>query len=330
MWSQLPHPIIALAPMAGYTDTAFRQIVKMICPQAVCFTEFTSVDGIIHGNEATRRQIQFNASIERPIVAQIFGNSPKNFTAAARILTELGVDAIDINMGCPAKKIVSSDHGSALLENPNCAIEIVQATCAGTHLPVSVKTRIGIKTYEPDFFIPFVQSVERAGAALITIHGRTATQMYRGTADWEPIYEAKRNLSIPVIGNGDVVGAKDAQEKLGNLDGLMIGRASFGNPWILREIASALHKNSMPEPTPQQRLEAIVKHLNLSIATKGELYGVVEMRKHFAWYVRGMPHASQIREKLVRCATQEEAMRLCHEVFQPVFSGKAGNVCFTT
>lgn len=312
-WSFLPRPILALAPMAGYTDSAYRQLVKELCPQVVCFTELTSVDGILHGNKATARQISFSPN-ERPIVVQIFGRKPENFRKAARVLTELKADTIDINMGCPAKKIVSSDNGSALLRNPALAEEIVRATVEATSLPVSIKMRVGIKKYDPDFFFRFAENLQRAGAKLITVHGRTAAQDFSGKADWEPIYEIKKLLKIPVIGNGDIKTGSDAIKKLGNLDGIMIGRACLENPWIFLEILAAFSKKTFIQPTWQEKLALIRRHMNLNCTFKGEKWGMREMRKHFAHYIRGIPDASETRNKLVRVNTKEEAQALLQEL----------------
>lgn len=309
-WSSLPRPILCLAPMAGYTDSPFRQIVKEICPQVICFTEFTSVDGILHENEATLRQIFFNPERERPIVAQIFGRRPENFQAAARVLTQLGMDAIDINMGCPAKKIISSDCGSSLLKNPSLAEEIVRATVAGTNLPVSVKMRIGTTGYDPDYFFDFAKRMEAAGAKLFTIHGRTSKQMYGGAADWQPIYELKKIVGIPVIGNGDIRSGTEAVEKIGNLDGLMVGRGSFGNPWVFLEIAAAFKGKEFHAPTMLEKLPLLIRHLELSCAFKGEKWGTLEMRKHFAWYIRGIPHASELRQKLMTLESREDVLSM--------------------
>ncbi|MEK7524165.1 MAG: tRNA-dihydrouridine synthase [Patescibacteria group bacterium] len=309
-WDSIPRPILALAPMAGYTDSSYRQLVKEVCPSVVCFTEFTNVDGILHGNEATMRQVSFDPNKERPIVAQIFGRKPENFRKAAAVLTKLGVDAIDINMGCPAKKIVSSDHGSALLKNPSLSEEIVRATVEGTHLPVSIKMRIGTSCYDPDYFFSFAESMERAGAKLITIHGRTSKQMYSGLADWTPMYELKKILKIPVIGNGDIKNGKDAASKLKNLDGLMVGRGTFGNPWIFCEILAAFAGKPYQAPTLLEKLPTIARHLELSCQFKGEKWGILEMRKHLAWYIRGIPHASELRCKLVTVTSQKETMAI--------------------
>lgn len=321
-WNNLPSPIICLAPMAGYTDSAYRQLIKTIAPEVICFTEFTSVDGIKYGSKRTLQQVGFNPEIERPIVAQIFGKKPEHFIEAAKVLEELGVDAIDINMGCPAKKVVSSDHGSALLDSPDLAACIVTATVKATTLPVSVKTRLGTKCFDPKFIVDYAKRMESAGAKLITIHGRTAKQMYTGKADFSLIYEVKKNVKIPVIGNGDIVSVEGAKEKLGNLDGLMIGRGTMGNPWLMAEIWDAFHADkSAPDYIPykpphtfSEKLPWTLKHMELSVETKGEKRGVMEMRKYLAASVKDFPGASDYRQRLVRVETFEEAKKLLLEI----------------
>lgn len=315
IWDVVDRPILALAPMAGYTDSSYRQLIKEICPEVVCFTEFTSVDGILHGNDATMRQIFFNAEKERPIVAQIFGKKPKNFSEAAKILKQMGVDAIDINMGCPAKKIISSDHGSALLKDCALSEEIVRATVEATSLPVSIKMRIGTSEYDADYFFSFAKRMEACGIKLITIHGRTSKQMYAGIANWEPIYELKKILSIPVLGNGDVKSGDDALKKLNNLDGVMVGRSTFGNPWVMCDIAHAFSGQTYTYPSWQEKMKWITRHIELSCAFKGEHWGMIEMRKHLAWYIKGMPNASELRKNLVTVSSKESALRLIEQFF---------------
>jgi tRNA-dihydrouridine synthase B len=312
-WSSLQRPIIALAPMAGYTDSPYRQLVKEICSRVICFTEFTSVDGILHDNEATMRQILFHPEKERPIVAQIFGKKPENFRRAAKVLTELSVDAIDINMGCPAKKIISSDCGSSLLKNPELAEEIVRATVESTPLPVSVKMRIGTLSYDEMYFFDFARRMEQAGAKLLTVHGRTSKQMYGGEADWTPIYALKKILKIPVIGNGDIRGGADALNKIGKLDGLMVGRGSFGNPWVFQEILAAFENSPYTPPTFAEKISVMMHHLDLACAFKNEKWGTLEMRKQFAWYIRGIPHASDLRQKLVTASSRQEVISIYNE-----------------
>lgn len=314
-WRDQKRPIIALAPMSGYTDTAYRQLIKGIEPRVICFTEFTSADGIVHSSKNTLKQLDFNPNEERPLVAQIFGKKPDHFTIAAKKVEEMGVDAIDINMGCPARKVVSSDHGSALLKNPELALEIVEATIKGTSLPVSVKTRIGVGELDLPWLIQFCKDMENLGVQLITIHGRTAKQMYSGKANWEPIYEIKKNVSIPVIGNGDIKSVEDALEKLQNLDGVMVGRGTMGNPWLMREIAAAFYKEDYTPPkTFEERLPTVLRHCELMVESKGEDRGIREMRKHFVTIIKGFDGAREYRAKVVKISTLEEAKRVLNEI----------------
>ncbi len=308
-----------MAPMAGYTDSAYRQLIKSIEPRTICFTEFTSVDGIVYSSKKTLKQLDFNPNEERPIIAQIFGKKLAHFTEAAKKIEEMGADAIDINMGCPAKKVVSSDHGSSLLKNPFRAAEIVAATVKGTSLPVSVKTRIGISKLELEWFIEFCKSLEAAGAELLTIHGRTAKQMYLGKSDWSAIYEVKKNLKIPVIGNGDVLSVEDAVTKLKNLDGVMVGRATMSNPWIMAEIGAAFYGGEYTSPkTFAEKLPYLIKHCELSVETKGENRGIVEMRKNFVQAIRGFDGASEYRARVVHISSLEEAKKILNEILEHV------------
>ena len=314
-WTGAKRPILALAPMAGYTDTAYRRLIKGIEPRAICFTEFTSADGIVYNSKMTLKQLDFNPEEEKPLVAQIFGKKPEHFAEAARRIEAMGIDAIDINMGCPAKKVISSDHGSALLKNPCHAMKLVEACVKATRLPVSVKTRIGADHLDLPWFIQFCKDLESAGIQLLTIHGRTAKQMYTGQADWEPIYEVKRHLKIPVIGNGDIRSAEDALRKLGNLDGVMVGRGTMGNPWLMAEIAAAFYGNAYTPPsTFAEKLPSYLRHAELCVGSKGEERGMKEMRKHFVQLIRGFDGASEYRAQVVQISTLEEARRVLYEI----------------
>lgn len=324
-WKDAKRPILALAPMAGYTDTAYRQLIKGIEPRVICFTEFTSADGIVYDSKMTLKQLDFNPNEERPLVAQIFGKKPASFAEAAKRIEAMGIDAIDINMGCPAKKVVSSDHGSALLKNPCRAAELVEAVAKATKLPISVKTRIGANTLDLPWFVQFCKDMESAGAQLLSIHGRTAKQMYTGRADWEPIYEVKRNVGIPVIGNGDIRSAADAVEKLGNLDGVMVGRGTMGNPWLMAEIAAAFYgEEYTPPKTFEEKVSTYIRHAELCVESKGEERGMKEMRKHFVQLLRGFDGASEYRAQVVQISTLTEARAILLEIVEKLQAAKLG------
>jgi nifR3 family TIM-barrel protein len=312
-WTNVNRPIIALAPMEGYTDSAFRQLVKTYAPGVICFTEFTSADALKYNSKVSKNKITID-KLEQPVIVQLFGKHPEHFIEAAKQVEQMGAAAIDINMGCPARKVIASEHGSALMKNPQLAAEIVNVLSNSTSLEVSVKTRIGFSSFDENYFYSFCGNLEAAGAKLLTIHGRTTKQGYSGKAIWEPIYELKKRLKIPVIGNGDVDSPESAIEKLKNLDGVMIGRASFGNPLIMKHIYDAFYNEKPDNSNLPSWFELAKKHIALSVKTKGEKRGMIEMRKHLAMYFRGFPNASIYRNKLVRVETMDEAIKLINEI----------------
>jgi tRNA-dihydrouridine synthase B len=300
--------------MEGYTDSSYRQLIKTVSPETICFTEFTSSDGLKYGSSKSFKKMEFK-EIERPLIAQIFGNEPKHFAECAKLLTEMGVDAIDINMGCPSGKVVSSCHGSALFQYPELAQDIVKATQEATHLDVSVKMRIGFNKYDLPTLLKFTKAMEEAGAKHLALHGRTTKQKYTGLADWDPIYEVKKQANVPVTGNGDIKSIQDVKDKLKNLDGIMVGRATFGNPWIMAEISHFLQgKEYTPPKNFQEKLPMILKQLELACEFKGEDRGILEMRKHLGNYVGGFKNASKYRFDLVRVSSKQEAIDILHEI----------------
>jgi tRNA-dihydrouridine synthase B len=303
-WHTAQRPIVALAPMAGVTDAAYRQFIKHICPEAIVFTEFLSTDAIRYGAKKTMKMMEFDAAIERPFIVQIFGNDRDHFIHSCKVVEEMGADGIDINMGCPAARVVSSCHGSALIRKPELAADLVHAAVSAVKIPVSVKTRLGWENAET--LIPFCKALESAGASALTIHGRTYKGKFSGEADWEPIYALKKEMSIPVIGNGDINEASDALEKIKNLDGVMVGRGTMGNPWLLKEITDAFsgkrHASTTLSMTPQtlaEKIPFILMHCELSVKYKGEKRGILEMRKHLAGYIKGFDGAKEIRMRLM-------------------------------
>ncbi len=309
-WSSIPRPIVALAPMAGVTDASYRQLIKRIAPEVVVYTEFLSTDALHYGGKKTISMLAFEPALERPFIVQVFGKKPEHFLSAAKVIEELGADGIDINMGCPAAKVVSSCHGSSLIRNPDLAAELVHAAVKAVKIPVSVKTRLGWETI--DTLIPFCQRLVEAGASALAIHGRRYHDQFSGKANWEPIYELKRQVSVPVIGNGDIMNGADAVSKIGNLDGVMVGRGTFGNPWIMADVVQALRLTRDPAQVPpptvhsipfEEKVPFILEHCALAVKTKGERRGMLEMRRHLASYVKGFDGAADLRSRLVRVET---------------------------
>ena len=301
--------------MAGYTDSAFRQIVKKLAPNVVCVTELISADGIKFKGKRTMEYLDFQES-ERPLIVQLFGKKPDFFEQAAQVVEAQKPDGIDINMGCPARKVVGSMHGSALLTKPDLAEEIAKTTVKATKLPVSIKMRIGFKEYDKKHFLDLIKRFEQAGIKSLVIHGRTTKQGFTGKADWKPIYLAKKTLSIPVIGNGDITTPEIAKKRIKDLDGIMVGRATFGNPWIMAEIAAALEdKTYTPPQSLEEKIPLILEHSKLAIEGKGRK-GLLEMRKHLAAYIKGFKDASKFRGKLV----QVESLEDIEGIFQEILS----------
>lgn len=315
-WSTTPRPILALAPMAGVTDASFRQIIKRVAPETIVYTEFLSTDAIAYGAQKTLKMLDFDPAIERPFIVQVFGSDPKKFLEACKVIEQMGADGIDINMGCPAAKIVSSCYGSALMRNPKLAAELVAAATKAVSIPVSVKTRLGWDSGEN--LIPFCQGLVDAGAKAISIHGRRYCDKFTGSADWNPIYELKKALTVPVIGNGDVNSAETALQKIGNLDGVMVGRATFGNPWIMRDISEALKNGTSPSAPAddnrhsifRERLPFILEHCELAVKMKGEKRGVLEMRRHLSSYIKGFDGAKELRMKVLALENLSEVQQM--------------------
>lgn len=309
-WSSAKRPVVSLAPMAGVTDASYRQLIKRIAPEVVVYTEFLSTDALAYGAKRTMEMLAFDASIERPFIVQVFGDTPQHFLEAAKVIESIGADGIDINMGCPAAKVVSSCHGAALIKNPKLAAELVHATKKAVNIPVSVKTRLGWDRV--DTLIDFCTGLEAAGADAFAIHGRRYCDKFTGKADWTQIYELKKNVAVPVFGNGDVNSAQDALDKIGNLDGVMVGRGTFGNPWLMREICDAFANKDAPvvPKTFLEKLPMIIEHCELSVAIKGERLGMLEMRRHLSSYVKGFDGAADLRGKLVRVEKLAEAKAL--------------------
>ncbi len=301
---------VILAPMAGVTDRAFRIIAKSFgC--GLVFTEMISDMGLIYGQSRTQR-IADTTEEKRPVAVQIFGSDPETMGQAACIVQDLGADIIDINMGCPTPKIVKNGEGAALmLDIPRCR-QIIRTVVAAVRVPVTVKMRKGWG--ESDLScLELAAAAEEEGAAAITLHPRSRMQFFSGQADWPMIKTVKEMVHIPVIGNGDIHSAADAQRMLHETgcDAIMIGRAAMGNPFLIRETVELLSTGQiLPPPTHEERLEVALQHLELAIRFKGEWVALREMRKQLAWYIKGRPGAAQIRTMINQATTKEEILKI--------------------
>lgn len=303
-WGELikKWPIVALAPMDWFTDSAYRQVVKWVNNDVVCFSEFFSADGLVH-SKFLADSVLPHAKIEEPLIIQIFGKDPEMFAKAALVIEKYNITGIDINMWCPAKKVVKSGHGSGLMINVDTAYRIVEALSKATKLPISVKTRLGWEN--PENLIDFAKWLEAAGANLITVHGRTYKQAYSWIANWEPIYELKKQLKIPVIGNWDVKNYDDGINKLENLNWFMIWRASFGNPWCF------LPGNYVP--SFGEILDTMQKHAKLLIELKWRKWSL-ESRKHMVQYLHSFPGVKNYRKKLVLVDNMNDVENVLNEI----------------
>ncbi len=303
-------PAVVLAPMAGVTDLPFRLLAKeMGC--SLLYSEMVSDKGLLHNNCHTLDMLRVDDR-ERPVAVQIFGSEPAAMAAAARIVARAGADIIDINMGCPTPKIVKNGEGSALMRRPELARDILAAVVDAVAVPVTVKIRKGWDE-ESVNAVEVAALAEQAGVAAIAVHGRTREQFYSGTADWEIIRRVKERVSIPVIGNGDVRTPQDAERLLAltGCDAVMVGRAAQGNPWIFRQIGHYLAGGgTLPLPSLAERLEVLARHLAMLIAHKGEHIAIREMRRHAAWYTKGLPRAAEIRLRLNQAESRGDFARI--------------------
>lgn len=306
---------VVLAPMAGVCNSAFRLTVKEFGAGLVC-AEMVSDKGIILKNEKTMNMLYIDER-EKPLSLQIFGGEKSTLVEAAKFVDQnTNADIIDINMGCPVPKITKCDAGAKWLLDPDKIYEMVAAVVDAVEKPVTVKMRMGWDS-EHIFAVRNAQAVERAGGKAIALHGRTRVQMYEGTANWDIIREVKQSVNIPIIGNGDVQTPQDAKRMLEEtgVDGVMIGRAALGDPWMIYRTVKYLETGELAdEPTVREKINVCTLHLDRLIALKNENVAVREMRKHAAWYLKGIRGNAKVRNGINECNTRDDLVNLLSEL----------------
>lgn len=305
----LPNNLI-LAPMAGVTDLPFR----LLCSRqgvGLCCMEMVSAKAILYKNKNTESLLEIHKD-EGPVSLQLFGSDPKILSEMAKKIEERPFSVLDINMGCPVPKVVNNGEGSALMKNPKLVEEIVSSVVKAVQKPVTVKIRKGFDEEHVNA-VEIAKIAEAAGAAAVVVHGRTREQYYAGEADWEIIAKVKDALTIPVIGNGDVTDGQSAERLLTQTgcDGVMIGRAARGNPWIFSQVAAYLEDGTvLPKPDIEEVKKTILEHARLQLETKGEYTGIREMRKHVSWYTTGYPNSARLRQVVNLTESFEELCAL--------------------
>ena len=307
---------LILAPMAGVTNQPFRIICKQFGCGMVC-TEMASSKAIFYNDQKTKRLLNVEGE-KKPISVQIFGSEEESMGYAAKYVSEFA-DIVDINMGCPAPKVVKNGDGSKLLLDLEKAKRIMQVVVQNSKVPVTLKIRKGWDNNNI-VAVQVAKIAEEVGISAITVHGRTRSEFYSGKADWDIIKEIKKTVSIPVIGNGDVIDGKTALEMFEktNVDGIMIGRGVFGNPWIFREIEYFLKTGKeLEKPTNEEKLDIMKRHIELAVEEKGDV-AIRELRKHIAWYTKNMKNSSEFRNKINTIETKQDMLKNIDEYFKNI------------
>ncbi|SCI31294.1 MULTISPECIES: tRNA dihydrouridine synthase DusB [unclassified Romboutsia] len=307
---------VFLSPMAGVTDLPFR----LICKEQNCgmlYTEMINAKALCYDDENTKKMLKIEEE-EHPIAVQIFGSDPEFMGRAAQIMNEYPNEILDINMGCPAPKVVKNGDGSALMKNPKLAEQVLKSVVKNSTKPVTLKIRKGWDDSSVNA-VEIAKIAEASGISALAIHGRTREQYYSGKADWDIIAEIKNAINIPVIGNGDVFTVEDAQNMLEKTkcDAIMIGRGAQGNPWIFKRINHYMQTGEiLPEPTLEEKINTAKKHLNLAVEEHGEYVAVREMRKHIAWYLKGLKGSAKVRDEINKITSYEDVIRRLDEYME--------------
>ena len=307
---------VFLSPMAGVTDLPFR----LICKEKGCgmlYTEMINAKALCYDDENTKKMLKIEEQ-EHPIAVQIFGSDPEYMGKAAAIMNQYPNEILDINMGCPAPKVVKNGDGSALMRNPKLAAQVLSAVVKNSEKPVTLKIRKG---WDDDSVnaVEIAKIAQECGISALAIHGRTREQFYSGKADWDIIAEIKQSIDIPVIGNGDVFEVEDAVNMLEKTkcDAIMIGRGAQGNPWIFKRINHYMKTGEiLPEPTLEEKITTAIKHMNLAVAEHGEYVAVREMRKHIGWYLKGLKNSARYRDQINKITDYKEVISMLEEYMQ--------------